>query len=55
LVNPQDPARIAEKLRCLILSQKLREDMGTYNRLHVRRYSIEQTVTGYLDLYQKVF
>jgi len=55
LVNPQDPVCIAEKLRCLIVSQKLRADMGAYNRLHARRYSIDQTVQGYLDLYQRIF
>jgi len=54
LVNPHDPVCIAEKLRCLILSHKLRADMGAYNRLYARRYSIEQTMQGYLDLYQKV-
>jgi glycosyltransferase involved in cell wall biosynthesis len=54
LVDPNDPARIAEKLRSLILSHKLRTDMGEYNRLCAKRYSIERTVQGYFNLYQKV-
>ena len=54
LVDPNDPVGIAEKLRRLILSHKLRTDMGEYNRLCARKYSIERTAQGYLDLYQKV-
>lgn len=54
LVDPLDPVCIAEKLRYLILSPKLRADMGAYNRLYARRYSIDRTAQGYLNLYQKV-
>lgn len=54
LVDPRDPVCIAEKLRYLILSHNLRADMGSYNRLYARRYSIDRTAQGYLNLYQKV-
>lgn len=54
LVDPRDPVCIAEKLRYLILSPKLRAEMGAYNQLYARRYSIERTAQGYLNLYQKV-
>ena len=53
LVDPNDPVGIAEKLRRLILSHKLRTNMGEYNRLCARKYSIERTAQDYLDLYQK--
>ncbi len=55
LVDPRDSVGIAEKLRKLILSSKLCTEMGEYNRLCAKRYSIERTAQGYLDLYQKVF
>ena len=55
LVDPHDPVCIAERLRYLILSNKLRADMGAYNRVYARKYSINRTAQGYLNLYQKVF
>lgn len=54
LVDPNDAVRIAEKLRILILSPKLRAEMGAYNRLYAKKYSIERTAQDYLNLYQKV-
>lgn len=54
LVNPNNCASIAEKLRILINSNKLCMKMGAYNRRCAINYSIERTAQEYINLYQKV-
>lgn len=54
LVDPHDVADIAEKLRCLIISRKLRREIGRYNELYARRFSIDITAEGYHKLYKRI-
>lgn len=55
LIDPNDAADIAEKLRTLIIDEKLRKEMGKNNHLYARKYSIESTAKSYLKLYEDVF
>jgi len=53
LVEPRNPAKIAEAVTTLLRDRKLREKLGAEGANYVKRYSWENTTNGYLKVYEK--
>jgi glycosyltransferase involved in cell wall biosynthesis len=53
LVEPRNPAKLAEAVIKLLKDKALREKLGAEGAKYVKRYSWDNVTKGYLDLYEK--